>query len=366
MLLLIFWIALAVLLCAACSLLEATFLSVRMPSLFALSQRGNVGAKALLAIRRHRSADAISAILIINTLAGMVGATFAGAAASHLWGEDTVVWVSLAMTVFMLFASEIGPKTYAASHAEKLSGATGRLLTLLLTALKPVLPITRAVTRLLAGDASTAVTRHALAATIAAAPLDGAITTPESELLTHIVYVHGVTLTEIETPLADVVMMPESMTVADFLADADADAFSRIPVYRGGRAEMTGYVLYRDVLKHLATGGSETAPLGDFVRPMPRLEEKLTLRDATDRLLRAREAIAVVSDSSGRARGIVTLEDLLETLTGIEITDEAEDVANLRPRAERARRQRIAALQTKQRRWAMQSESTEDIGGERS
>lgn len=360
MLWLIFWIALAVLLCGLCSLLEATFLSIRMSSLFYLVQQDRAGAKALLAIRRNRPADAISAILTINTLAGMVGATFAGAAAAGLWGEPSVAWVSLAMTMFMLFVSEIGPKTFAAAHTEQLADWTGRVLAVLLTVMKPLLPITRTVTRLLSGDASAAVTRRALAATIAAAPLEGAITTPESELLTHIVYVHGVTVASIETPLEAVVMLPETCTAGEFVGDRDAEGFSRIPVYRGQRDDISGYVLYRDILRHLAAGGSPAAPITDFVREMPRLSSALTLRIATDQLLRAREAIALVTDQAGKTTGIVTLEDLLETLTGIEITDEAEDIAALRPAAEDARRRRIAALRADEKKWASAREEGED------
>jgi CBS domain containing-hemolysin-like protein len=360
---LMFWVVFAVVLSGFCSLLEATFLSVSTPMLLDLARRNDRGEGALLDIRQRRSADAISAILTVNTLAGMVGATFAGAAAASLWGDGSVAGLSAVLTGLMLFVSEIGPKTFAAAHPYRLAGWAGRTLSIMMQVMAPILPITRAATRWLAGNGSSAVTRRGLAATIAAAPVEGALSEPESELLTHIVYVHGVTLARIRTPLALVAMVPESATIDEFLADPNVDAFSRIPIYRGRPSELVGYVLHRDVLKYVATGGRRDAVVADFVRPLPRLSATLTLRAATDQLLKAREAIAAVIGTDQAVAGIVTLEDLLETLTGIEITDEAPEVSGLRPVAETARRQRIAALQEEERRWAAAPESAEEQGG---
>lgn len=351
MLWLVFWIVLATVLCGVCSLLEATFLSVRLPSLYELSGEGNAGAATLLAVRRSRPADAISSILLINTLAGMVGATYAGAAASELWGPQSVVWVSLTMTVVLLFAAEIGPKTFAASHSEQMADWTGRVLGVLLGAMSPLLPMMRAFTGLLSGG-NDAMTRRGLASMIAAGPSEGTLTQPESELLGQIVYANAITLRDVHTPLSHVVTLPEEMTARDLLVQEPAEGFSRLPLYRRDRSNIDGYVSQREVLRHLALGKNPLLPLSAFRHDLPRLAIALGVQEAILALLDGREAIGEVIDEAEHVIGIVTLEDLLEALTGIAITDEAKEISALRAAGEQRRQERLATLAERRRQWS--------------
>lgn len=265
-----FWIIMATVLCGLCSLLEATLLSVRLPFLYELASRGRSGAAALLAIRRTRSADAIAVILLVNTLAGIVGATYAGAAASEFWGPASVGWVSLVMTVVLLFIAEIGPKTFAASHSEQMADWTGRTLHLVLIAMLPLLPIMRAFTGLFSRGEEP-MTRRGPASMIAAGPDEGMLTQPESELLGHIVYSSAITLHDVHTPLSHVVMMPEEMTATTLLLQKPAEAFSRIPLYKQDCSNMTGYVSQVEVLRHLALGRNPMLPLASFRHDLPPL-----------------------------------------------------------------------------------------------
>lgn len=121
MIALAFWIGLATVLCMMCSLLEATLLSARVPKLLAASKKGDLGAMRLAEIKRRRTSDAISAILTINTLAGTIGAGFAGVQAAHLFGDAAVGLVSMLLTILLLVVSEIIPKTFAATHAMALA-----------------------------------------------------------------------------------------------------------------------------------------------------------------------------------------------------------------------------------------------------
>jgi CBS domain containing-hemolysin-like protein len=349
MLWLVFWVVLAGVLSGGCSILEATFLSVQMPVLHLRAAAGSRGARTLLDLRRRRPADALSAILFVNTLALMVGATFAGAVAASLWGEPTVPWVSVAMTLLLLFVSEIGPKTYAASHAARLAEGVGLVLGGLLVLLAPLLPVFRAVTDALSGNEHV-LTRRVLAALIALAPEEGVLGTDESDLIGHIVYMAQVTVRDIQTPLDMTVMLPDTAPASAFLADGEVMAFSRIPVYRGERPNVVGYVAQRDVLQHLAAGGASGDEVARFVHPLPRLLASLRVQEATRAMLGAHEAIALVVDGDGRVSGIVALEDLLETLTGIAITDEPPD-ASARPGADDRRHDRLAALRERRGRW---------------
>ena len=274
MLWLAFWILLAASLSGACSILEAAFLSAPLPALHLRAAAGSRGARTLLDLRRRRPADALSAILFVNTLAVMVGATFAGAVAAGLWGESTVPWVSITMTLLLLFVSEIG----------------------------------------------------------------------------HIVYMANVTVRDIQTPLDMTVMLPESAPASEFLTNGEVQAFSRIPIYRGDPSNVVGYVAQREVLLHLASGEARSARVAQFVRPLPQLLATLRVQEATRAMLSAHEPIALVVDPDGRVPGIVALEDLLETLTGIAITDEQPD-ASARPGVDDRRHDRLAALREQRGRW---------------
>ena len=349
MLWLVFWILLAAVLSGACSILEAAFLSAPMPALHLRAAAGSRGARTLLDLRRRRPADALSAILFVNTFAVMVGATFAGAVAAGLWGESTVPWVSVTMTLLLLFVSEIGPKTYAASHAAQLSEGVGLVLGGLLVLLAPILPVFRAVTAALSGSEDS-LTRRALAAMIAMAPEEGVLGSDESDLIGHIVYMANVTVRDIHTPLDMTVMLPETAPASEFLTNGEVQAFSRIPIYRGDRSNVVGYVALREVLLHLASGGSPRVEVSQFARPLPRLLASLRVHEATRAMLNAHEAIALVVDADGHVPGIVALENLLETLTGIAITDEQPD-ASARPGADDRRHDRLAALRRRRGRW---------------
>lgn len=342
-------------LCGLCSVLEATFLSVPIPALREQALAGRRGARQLLTIRQERPADAISAILLVNTLAGMVGATFAGAAAETLWGQGSVVAVSIVMTLLLLFLSEIGPKTYAASHAAELADGVGRMIAILLWLFAVLLPAFRAFTSFLAGE-ETGLTRRGLAAMIASAPEEGILSVEESELIAHIVYMSEVTIERLITPLQLTSMLPETAALTSFLDDETITRYSRIPIYRGHRDQLVGYVAQRDVLKWLALGDGEAKGLGAFVNSLPTLDSKLTVEEATRELLASKEAIGAVTGPDGRTLGIITLEDLLETLTGMEITDEPASVTG--PVYDPRRRERLTRLREKRDQWQAAGEES--------
>jgi CBS domain containing-hemolysin-like protein len=351
MIALVFWIALAVVLCHVCSLLEATLLSVRAPALSSAERAGSSGAARLAEIKRNRVTDAISAILTVNTLAGTIGAGFAGAQAATLFGDASVGLVSVVMTVFLLVVSEIIPKTFAATHAAALAGTAGHVLFYLVRIMAPLLYLARLITDRFAAGSSEGLTRRELAALIASAPDEGAISEGEAELLANIVYVQNVTLEQVHTPAEKVVMIEASRTVGDLLGMGEADAFSRIPIFAGQRGNVEGYVSQREILRWAVMDGARDHPLKEFIRPMPSLPSKMTIRAATDQLLHQHEAIGQVVGVKGEFIGIVTIEDLLESLIGLDITDEPEDVSALREDADRIRRKRVARLRQAKGRW---------------
>ncbi len=329
MILLLLWIVLAVSVVHLCSLLETT--------LFCVGRR-------LLAIKQDRIDDAIGAILILNTVAGTAGSTLAGAQAARLFGEVWVGALSASLTLLLLVVSEIIPKTLAARHAGRLSGIVGHVLFYLIEALAPGLVLTRALVRLLARRPREHLTRRELAALIARAPREGAISAAESIVIGNFIYSRAVTLRDAMTPSALVFMMSAQQSVGDLIATPQAEAFSRIPVFGSGRQDVVGYVSHREALRAFAQDGDRSRKLETLLHAVPALGESTRVGEAVDRLLEQHEAIAVVMGPDRAPVGLVTLEDLLEAILGMEITDEADEISHLRQAVAQSRKRRAAEL----------------------
>ena len=147
------------------------------------------------------------------------------------------------------------------------------------------------------------------------------------------------------------VALPTHFTASDLLESRAADSFSRIPLYRDNPEDIVGYVLQREVLKELANGRSPDTPLESLMRPIIFIPEVATVGTALRQILDRREPIAMPIDEHGGVSGLVTLEDLTETILGVEIVDESDRVADLRQSAAALRDQRLERIK---RRWSPQ------------
>lgn len=326
-----------------CSILEAALLSVRGVELEERKARGDRGAELLLHLKRQRIDDAISAILILNTIAHTAGAALAGAQVGKVYGDDYVGVFSAVLIFLVLFFTEIIPKTLGTVHASKLVGFVARTLEGLVWLLKPALYVTRLLTGFLARHEKKPVTRGELAAMVAMAAREGTLGDADSKLVSNVLRYDEITLEDVMTPRTVVCALPARATLADLLADEKAHVYSRIPIYQGTPDHVVGYVLQRDVLAEIAKGADPSTPLADHAREALHLPEQLSVRTALRRLTEGHQHLALVLDEFGGVSGLVTLEDLVETLLGIEILDESDRVADLRAEAIRLREKRLAA-----------------------
>ena len=344
MVLLVFWALLAVASVSLCSVLETTLFSVRLSALIERKAAGSTGAATLLDIKSNRIEDAIGAILTFNTVTHTFGTTLAGAQAAKLFGSLQVGLVSAALMLCLLIFSEIVPKTLAARYTGALSGITGHVLWYLVPIMRPVIFVTGAMIRLLARRPRERFTRREFAILVGRAPHDGALSLAEASLIGSLIYSREVTLSDVMIPLSMVFMLDTDQTIAHLLDVAESNAFSRIPLFRGTRQQVVGYISHRDVLKSYARKPVRDCTLERFVRPIPKLTAQLPVGRGLEQLLEQRDSIAVVTDGAGAPIGIITVEDLLEALLGMEITDEAEAVEKLRPAIARSRKHRGVKL----------------------
>ncbi|MBS0222545.1 MAG: DUF21 domain-containing protein [Proteobacteria bacterium] len=344
MTLLVLWIVVPVAVVLLCSLLETTLLSVRMTALLERTAGGSTGAARLLEIKRNRIDDAISAILVLNTLAGTLGATLAGAQTAAEFGEASVGYVSATLTLLLLLISEIIPKTLATRYAGRLSAFTGHALAPLIWIMTPAVIVTNALIRLLARRPRERLSRREFALIVGSARGEGTISLAESTLIGNLIYSRDVTLADVMTPLPMIFMMNVDQTVADLVATAESDAFSRIPLFQDDRAHIVGYLSHRQVLKEFALDDNGERKLISFLHPIPKLPPTTQVGKAVEHILQNREALALVTGPNDVSLGLVTLEDLFETILGMEITDEAEAIAGLRPIVTNLRKHRLARL----------------------
>jgi CBS domain containing-hemolysin-like protein len=339
--LLLVYVGFALAISFICSLLEATLLSARIGSLSAMAAAGNRGAGKLCTLKRDRIDDAISAILTLNTVANTLGATLAGAQAAEYFGSRWVGVFSGVLTFLILIISEIIPKTLGAVYSRPLSGPVGHALQALTVAMTPVLLMSRAVTRLLTRGRRLTVSRGELSALIETATQDGAISDEEARLFANLLRFNDVQVEDVMTPRTVTLMLPATTTIDDLLGRPDASAFSRIPLYENSRDNVVGYVLQRDVWQAAARNGRRSRALSEFMRPISFVPELATVGAALRQMLARRESLAMATDEYGGVAGLVTLEDITETILGVEIVDESDRVVDMRDSAMRLREVRL-------------------------
>ena len=328
-----------------CSLLEAALFSAGPGMLVDKQAGGSRGAGLLLEMKEKRIDDAISAILILNTLANTLGATMAGAQAARIFGSGAVGIFSAILTFLILIFSEIIPKTLGALYATQLAGLVGYVLVGLTWVMSPALRLSRMLTRVLAPAQPSQLSKGELEAWIATAAREGALGATQTRLLESLMRFDDVRVADVMTPRPMVMMMPSDATVADLLATPEAEPFSRIPLYTRDKVDdVVGYLLQRDLLKEVASGEGRGRPLSDFRRPVFFIPGFLRAGAGLAQLLDRREALAIVVDEHGAIEGVITLEDLTETLIGAEIVDESDRVVDLRQAALKYRDLRLDRL----------------------
>jgi len=346
--LLILYVSLALGFSFLCSVLEAVLLSVSIFELTPRAEDGDGGAKAMITLKETRLDEGITSILVLNTIAHTVGATMAGAQASKVFGSGAMGIFSALLTLAILVGTEVVPKTLGANFASRLAGPAARTISLLATLLKPVLFFTGFLTRLLANKEEAPLSRAELAAFLAAARREGALHRDQWRIFDNMLRFEEIRVEDVMTPRTVVAMSSVDTTIEALLADPVAEPHSRIPVFEGARDEVVGYVLKRDVLEILAEGGDRGMPLRSLMRDVAHLSESTSLADALRGFLERREPMAMALNEFGGVSGLITLEDVLETILGQEILDEADRVPDLRATALKLRDRRLERMRSKQ------------------
>ncbi|MEJ2515283.1 MAG: hemolysin family protein [Gammaproteobacteria bacterium] len=328
-----------------CSLWEATLLSITPSYAQVQMQDGSRTGRQLQGFKANVDRP-LAAILTLNTIAHTVGAIGVGAQATLIWSDAhpmiTSVLVPTIMTLAILILSEIIPKTLGAVYWQRLAPFTANAVSLVIRLLYPLVWLSQGLTRLLKSDEQRSVFSHSeFLAMVEIGVEEGHVERRESEIIGNLLSLSETPVRKVMTPRTVVTAAPESQTIGAFHELHPELPYSRIPLFRDDNPDhVTGYVLKGMLLTHLLQGSSDE-PLSSIRREILAVPETFPIREMFDRFLQTREHIALVVDEFGGMAGIVTMEDLVETLLGAEIIDELDEAADLREVARRKWRRRV-------------------------
>jgi CBS domain containing-hemolysin-like protein len=329
MTLLLFYLFLAVGVSFFCSISEAVLLSIRPSYIAALENNNKRGANVLKKLNDNLDRP-LAAILTANTISHTMGAAGVGAQATVIFGNQYLGLISALLTIVILVFSEIIPKTIGATYWKQLALTFGLLIDGMVKVLLPLVWLSEKLTKLLSGGKSSAFTfsRDEMQAMVEIGKEEGLFNKEEHKIFTNLMKLRKIAVRRIMTPRTVIFSLPQNMTAAEFFKSYADKPFSRIPIYKDNHDDIIGYVLKVDMLTAQAKDDYDRK-LVDFIRDFIALSDKATVFEAYNRLVYEKSHIALVVDEYGTVQGLLTLEDVVETIIGLEITDESDTVEDM-------------------------------------
>jgi len=327
--LLLLYFSLAVVISFVCSILESVLLSVNMAYISVLEkERPKVG----VLLRSHKTSinKSLASILILNTIANTLGAAAVGAQAESLYGIGAVFYVSIVLTFAILFLSEIIPKTIGAVYWKALAPLSAYIIQFFIIITYPIILMTLFVTnRISKGEDSTSLSKEELIQSTLHSEDEGVLGEQESDVIENILLLDTIKIRDILTPRTVVFALDGSRTLADIIENEPAIfKFSRIPVYHENIENITGVVMTKKIFKQALK--DDSVLLHTIQKDIFRVSENIPVSKVLALFIKKKDHIFLVLDGYDQTEGIVTLEDCVETILGVEIVDESDSDANMR------------------------------------
>jgi len=308
-----------------CSVLEAVLLSIS-PAYAQRQIAENPPVGKALTEYQENIEKPLSAILTLNTIAHTVGAIGVGAQAAVIWGDSWMasMVVPVVMTLAILILSEIIPKTLGAMYWQELSGFTVKTLGIIIFALAPLVAFSQMITRLLLrGKSKAAMSRADFTAMAELGAREGVFSERESKLLGNFMQFDSVTARDVMTPRTVVVAAQQDQSLSQFHQQMPELRFSRIPLYSDSKDHITGYFLKDDLLAAIVAGEQDKS-LSSLKRELQGVPEHFPIPELFTHFTTEHTHLAMVIDEFGGMSGVVSMEDVIETLLGLEIVDEVD------------------------------------------
>lgn len=329
---LLLYVAIAVLVSFICSILEAVLLSVNSAYIESLINKGSPIGETVKQFKTD-IAKPLIAILTLNTIAHTIGAAGAGAQAALVFGNAYLGIFSGVLTLLILIFSEIIPKTIGTHYWRELLPFTAYVLKFITWALYPFVKFSEVLTKPFENKENmNGLSREEFAAMAKLSTKEGQLEQQESSLFQSLLLLKGIKVKDIMTPRVVIFSLSETLLVEEYFHKYDKVYFSRVPVFKGESENIIGYVFRDDLLLAQARGNGQK-PLSNYIREIATVIEITDVKDVFSTLLKNRSHIMLVVSEYGNIQGLITLEDVIETILGIEIVDEKDKTIDMQNEA---------------------------------
>jgi len=326
---LVLFFCLAVFVSFICSLLEAVILSVTYSHIEVMVNHGHRSGLLLRNLKKNIDLP-LAAILTVNTVANTVGAAGVGAQALHVFGSQWVALASGILTFCILVFSEIIPKTIGVIFWKRLAPIAAYMIKGLIIITFPFAIGVQALVRLLAGKREgVKITREEMIVSAEMGKDQGELLDRERRIIKNLLRLNVIYAKDVMTPRAVMFALPEKMTVGEVLTNYTTMRFSRIPIFDRDMDDITGLVRRYQINQAYSQGRAEES-LKHLANPIHVVPESKSVAATLDEFILRREHIFLVVDEYGGTEGLITLEDAIETLLGVEIVDELDSVDDMR------------------------------------
>lgn len=324
-----------------CSIVETVLLSAPVSYINMKEREGMKSATRFIKLKRNIDRP-ISAILSLNTIAHTIGAAGVGAQAVKVFGEAYFGLISAGLTFLILAFSEILPKSLGAHYWRSLIPAASNVIQVMVYITYPIVLVSEQLTRFIAGKSKgeASVSREEVAAMVDMGTEEGTFKNTENKIIQNLIKLRSFKVEDVMTPRVVVATASEDLTIEEFYKNKNYLHYSRIPVYSGQNENISGFVFRQDIMENLASD--------NFSRKLKEIKKQIVvvpniqpLTVLWEKLLTEKAHIALVVDEYGGFEGIVTLEDIIETILGLEIIDERDMVADMQQYARERWKERM-------------------------
>lgn len=327
-----------------CSLLEAVILSVNSSYIEVKIKEGKAYAHHLKVLKANIDRP-LAAILAMNTIVNTMGSAAIADQILKIWGDGVLAAASFVLTLLILFLSEITPKTLGALHWKFFTPFATYAIRIIIFILYPIVFVGELIASAIGGDKKHNVSREEMIATAEMGATHGTLKKKETTIIKNLLMLDNMYVYDIMTPRSVVMALSQDMTIEEVIAKYKPIRYSRIPVYSSDMDHIEG-VVHRYQILEASSGDHDKVKLKEIMRPIHRVSENLTVSTCLDEMIQKNAHIFIVNDEYGSTLGIVTMEDAIETLLGVEIVDEFDSVTDLRAYALEKWRKRKKTFET--------------------
>ena len=328
--LIIYFLA-ALLISFLCSLLESALLSLSIAHVSVMEKEGRKGGRVLVELKQNINRP-LAAILTINTIANTVGAAGVGAQTMYVFGNKWVAVASGILTLSILIFSEIIPKTIGAVYSKSLASFTAFTVRGLMAIAWPFVILSEFMSSFInrgENGGESKASREELLAMAEISEDEGSIDEQEGDIIENLIKLDDILVEEVMTPKSVIFALSKDQTVGEVVEQHSPIVFSRIPVYENELDQIIGLV-NRYTLVNKQAEDQFHIKMSDLMKPIHTVSEKESISNVLDKFAKRRQQIFMVSDEFGTTTGLITLEDAIETLLGVEIVDEHDHVVDMR------------------------------------